>query len=175
MALTVAPSAALNRTRTWAWPTSSAKVTVCAGSAMVGSGLPEPNGPARSIIATRSALAPPALTAPSIVIPLARRAMSTSGASASFQEGTKLRQRAFAQRHAGRHRVAAALDQQSLDDGAAHRTADIDAGDRTARAGADAAWLKRNGKGRPAEFFFQPRGDETDDAGVPAFRRRNHH
>ena len=54
-----------------------------------------------------------------------------------------------------------------------HRFAEIDAADRTARAGADAAGLKRDGKGRPREFFLQPRGDETDDAGMPALRGRD--
>src|ERR1700692_4619481 len=50
---------------------------------MTGSGLPEPNGPARSIIATRSRLAPAALTAPSIIRPLAPRAVVTSALCAA--------------------------------------------------------------------------------------------
>ena len=86
-----------------------------------------------------------------------------------------MRQRALAQRHACRHGVAAAFDQQAFGDGAAHGAADIDAGDGAARAGADAAGLERNRKCRSAEFFLQPRGDEADDAGMPAFGGGDHH
>ena len=53
-----------------------------------------------------------------------------------------------------------------------HRLAEIDAGDRAARAGADAARLERDRERRPAEFFLQPRGDQPDDAGMPALGRR---
>ena len=56
-----------------------------------------------------------------------------------------------------------------------HRLAEIDAGDRAARAGADAAGLERNGKRRPREFFLQARGDEADDAGMPALRGGDDH
>ena len=56
-----------------------------------------------------------------------------------------------------------------------HRLAEIDAANRAARAGADAARLQRNGKGGPREFFLQPRSDETDHAGMPAFRGRDDH
>ena len=116
-----------------------------------------------------------ALTAPSIKSPFVRRAASTSAPSVASRNARNGAERGLAQRHAGRHGVAAALDQQALGHGAPHRAADIDAGDRAARAGADAARLERNGKCRPAEFLLQPRGDETDDAGMPAFRGGDHH
>ena len=70
--------------------------------------------------------------------------------------------------------MAAAFEQKTLRHGAAHRAADIDADDGAARAGADAAGLERDGESRAAEFFFQPRGDEADDAGMPAFRGGHH-
>ena len=46
--------------------------------------------------------------------------------------------------------------------------AEIDPGNRAARAGADVARTKRNGKSRPAEPLLEARGDEADDAGMPA-------
>ena len=55
-----------------------------------------------------------------------------------------------------------------------HRAAEIDARDRASRAGADAARLERDGKGRPAEALLQPRGDKSDHAGMPAFGRSDH-
>ncbi len=54
-------------------------------------------------------------------------------------------------------------------DGLAHRAAEVDAGDRTPGAGADAARLERDGEGGPSEPLLQPRGDEADHAGMPAF------
>ena len=74
---------------------------------------------------------------------------------------------------AGRHGVAAALDEQTRGDGMAHRAADIDAGDRASRAGADAARLQRNRESGPAIALLQPRGDEADDARMPALPRRD--
>ena len=91
------------------------------------------------------------------------------GAERRFEKSAQLRQRAFAQGHAGRHGVAAALEQKTLRHGAPHRAADIDAGDGAAGAGADAAGLERDGKSGAAEFFLQPRRDQADDAGMPAF------
>ena len=38
---------------------------------------------------------------------------------------------------------------------------------------ADAARLERDGKGRPRELLLQPRGDEANHAGMPAFGRRD--
>ena len=91
------------------------------------------------------------------------------GGERGFQIRAPFGERALAQRDAGRHGVAAALEQQTVGDRAPHRAADIDAGNGAAGASADAAGLKRDGKGRPAEFFLQPRRDEADDAGMPAF------
>ena len=51
----------------------------------------------------------------------------------------------------------------------AHRAAEIDARDRAAGAGADAARLERDGEGRPSEPLLEARGDEADHAGMPAF------
>ena len=69
--------------------------------------------------------------------------------------------------------MAAALHQQPVLHRLPHRLAEIDAGDRAARAGADAARLQRDGKRRTCEFLLQPRGDEADHAGMPAFGRRD--
>ena len=71
--------------------------------------------------------------------------------------------------------MAAAFFNQPFRHRAAHGAADIDAGDRAAGPGADAARFERNRKRRPAEFLLQPRRDQTDDAGMPAFSRGDHH
>ena len=74
----------------------------------------------------------------------------------AFHIGAEFRQSLLAQRHARGHGVAAALHQQSVLHRLTHRPAEIDAGDGTARAGAEAARLQRNGESRPREFFSQP-------------------
>ena len=86
----------------------------------------------------------------------------------AFHEGAKLRELLLAQRHARGHGVAAALHQQFLLHRLPHRLAEIDARDRAARAGADAARLQRNRKGGTRKLLLQPRGNQTDDAGMPA-------
>ena len=68
-----------------------------------------------------------------------------------FQIGAEWRERVLAQRHARRHRVSAALEQQAFPNRAPHRPAEIDPGDRTARARAGAVRQQRDGKGRTAE------------------------
>src|SRR5665811_1103363 len=60
----------------------------------------------------------------------------------------------------GGHGMSAALHQQSVLHRLTHGLAEIDAGDRTARAGADAARLQRNGERGTGEFFLQARCDE---------------
>ena len=60
-----------------------------AGSAITGSGLPAPNGPARAIVATISLVAAAAVTAPSISSASSRRAASTADASASSRYARK--------------------------------------------------------------------------------------
>ena len=96
------------------------------------------------------------------------------GARRRFEKGAQRRERVLAQRHARGHGVTAALGEQAFGDGAAHRAADIDAEDRAAGAGADAAGLKRDRESRPAEFFLQPRGDEADNARMPALGGGDH-
>ena len=118
---------------------------------------------------TASTSAPAALSAPSISSASSRRAAVTAAASACFEVGAERRQRVLAQRDARRHGVAAALEQQPLADRLPHHAAEIDAGDRAARAGADAARLERDRKRRAAEALLEPRGDQADDAGMPAF------
>ena len=86
----------------------------------------------------------------------------------AFHEGAKLRELLFPQRHARGHGVAAALHQQFFLHRLPHGFAEIDARDRAARAGADAARLQRNRKGGTCKLLLQPRGDQADDAGVPA-------
>ena len=127
---------------------------VCAGSAITGSGLPEPNGPARSIMATSSAFAAAALTAPSIRGSIGAPRDFDVGAERRLEERPQRRERILAQRHARRHRMAAALDEQALGYGATHRAPDIDAGNGTARAGADAAGFQRDRKSWTAEFLL---------------------
>ena len=87
------------------------------------------------------------------------------GAERGFKKCAQFRERAFAQGHAGRHGVAAALEQKSLGDGAPHRAADIDAGDGAARTGADAAGLERDGESGTAEFLLQPRRNQPTTPG----------
>jgi hypothetical protein len=65
--------------------------------------------------------------------------------------------------------MAAALDQETFADGATHCAAEIDAGDRAAGAGADPARLERNREGRTPEPLLEPRRDQPDHAGMPAF------
>ena len=89
--------------------------------------------------------------------------------------GAEFRELLLAQGHARGHGVAAALHQQAVGDRLPHRLAEIDAADRAARAGADAAGLERDRKRRPREFLLQPRGDEADHAGMPAFGGRDDH
>src|SRR6185312_15557108 len=71
--------------------------------------------------------------------------------------------------------MAAALEQQAICDGTPHRLAEIDAGDGAARAGADAGRVDGDGKTGAAVALLQSRGDEADDAGVPAFRGGHDH
>src|SRR6266513_3000599 len=99
---------------------------MCAGSANTGSGFPAPNGPAREIVVHSSAPAAAAVSAPSMRSALSRRAAST-----------------------------AALGEEPIDDGTAHRAAEIDAGNRAAGAGADAGRIECDGERRTAEFLLQ--------------------
>ncbi len=118
---------------------------------------------------------PPRVTAPSINRPLARRAVSTSAPSVASR---KARSGASAPLRSVTPAAMAwppPLSSKPLGHRAPHRAADIDAGDGAARAGADAAGLERDGESGPAEFFLQPRRDEADDAGMPAFRGGDHH
>ena len=71
------------------------------------------------------------------------------------------------QSDARRHGVTAALDEQLLGDRAAHRAPEVDARDRPAGAGADAAGLERDGESRPLEALLQARRHQADDARMP--------
>ena len=82
----------------------------------------------------------------------------------TFEVGAERRERILAQRDAGRHGVAAALEQEPLAHRLPHHAAEIDTGDRAARTGSDAARLERDRKRRPAVALLQPRRDEADDA-----------
>ena len=93
----------------------------------------------------------------------------------AFEIGAEFGKRAMLDRDARRHGVAAALEQQPLGDGAPHGLAEIDAEDRAARAGAGAAGLERNRKGRAVEPLLQPSREQTDDARMPVGRRGHHH
>ena len=141
---------------------------MCAGSAITGSGLPAPNGPARAIVATIAAggrrRGQRAVDQQRILAP--RRL--DRGRERILEIGAEGAERVLAQRDAGRHGVAAALDQQPVAHGLAHRAAEIDARDRAAGAGADAAGLERDRESGPAEPLLQPRGDQADHAGMPA-------
>ncbi len=85
-----------------------------------------------------------------------------------FEIGAERAQRILAQRDTGCHGVAAAFDGETSAHGVAHGAAEVDAGDRTPGAGADAARLERDGESGPSEPLLQSRGDEADDARVPA-------
>lgn len=61
-----------------------------------------------------------------------------------------------------------ALEQQTVMHRLAHGAAEIDAGNRTPRAGADAARLQSNRKCRASVTLLQPRRHQTDHAGMPA-------
>ena len=119
MALTNFPSPDRKRARMWFSPTGSAKPSVCAGSASTGSGLPAPKGPARASISTSAdvdaAGADRAVDQQRAVAPrrFDRRRQRL------FEKGAKRAERVLAQRDAGRHGVAAALEQQPF----AHRAA----------------------------------------------------
>ena len=63
--------------------------------------------------------------------------------------------------------MAAALDDQAFGGRVAHQPAEIEAGDRAARAGADAVRVEGDGEGRPPRMILQPRGEQPDNAGVP--------
>ncbi len=78
------------------------------------------------------------------------------------------------ERDARRHGVAAALDEQTGLDRLPDDPAQIDAGDRAARAGASLA-VEGDGESRAAKFLLEPRRDKTDDAGVPAFAGNHDH
>ena len=114
-------------------------------------------------------MAAAALSAPSIKERIDAARGRDRGAERVFEIGAERRERVLPQRHARRHGVAAALDQQTFAHRLAHRAAEIDAGDRAARAGADAARLERDREGRTAEPLLEPRGDQADHARMPAF------
>ena len=114
----------------------------------------------------------PRVTAPSIEQRAVAPRRLDAGRERLLEIGAELAERAVPQREARRHGVAAALDQQALGHRLAHRAAEIDAGDRAARAGAGAARLERDGERRPTEPLLQPRRDQPDDAGMPAGARR---
>ena len=70
--------------------------------------------------------------------------------------------------------MAAAFHQDMCFDSGAHRLAEIDAGNGTARARAGEP-AHGNGESRPAEPLLQPRGHQADDAGMPALRSGHDH
>ena len=92
-----------------------------------------------------------------------------------FEISAEFGKRAVLDRDAGRHGMTAALEQQALGDGAPHGLAEINAQNGAARAGAGAARLERNGKGRTIEPLLQPSREQTNDTRVPAGRRGHHH
>ena len=92
---------------------------------------------------------------------------NTSAAARSSKKARKRAELVALDRDAGRHRMAAALDDQPLRGRLAHQPAEIEAGDRAAGAGADAVRVEGDGEGRAARMFLQPRGEQADDAGMP--------
>jgi len=69
------------------------------------------------------------------------------GAEAIFEVGPKGAERGALERHARRHGMPAAFDEKPVAHGLAHGAAEIDAGDRAARPGADAAGSERDREG----------------------------
>src|ERR1700716_1356317 len=123
----------------------------CPGSAMTGSGLPDPNGPARSIVACRSILA--AVDQKRVLAPCG----FDHRGKRLLEIGAKRPKRAALERDARRHGVTAPFGEQALSDRVAHHAAEVDARDRAARARAAVAGLARDRKGRPAATLPAPR------------------
>ena len=71
-------------------------------------------------------------------------------------------------RQARRHGMATAGDEQPCILRREHGGPQIDAGQRAARALADAIFAHRDDDRRAVQPVLQPRGDDADDAGVPA-------
>src|SRR5581483_10222534 len=69
-----------------------------------------------------------------------------------LQIGAKLSELLLAQGDAGGHGMAAALDQDAVDHRLPYHLAEVDAGDRAARTGANAARLERYRKGGARKF-----------------------
>ena len=101
------------------------------------------------------------------------RASAADFAQGLFEPGLERLHFVAGDRHAGRHGVAAALDEQAALDRRADDSAKIDACDRARRAGSDIA-MERDGEGRTAKGLLEPRGDEADDAGLPILPRGQH-
>ena len=126
------------------------------GSAKTGSGLPWPKGPARSIVSIRPSVAPPADSAPSMARPDWPRAPAATGiAEPLLQEGAEGAEIGSRERDAGRHGMAAALGEKARLDGGADGAAEIDAGDRAARTGAERRsrrrrWRRPGGRSAPS-------------------------
>ena len=80
-------------------------------------------------------VAAPAVNALSIARPASARASRDRGGEPLLEEGAEIAEAFPGERHARRHRMAAALDQHARLDAGAHDAAEIDAGDRTAGAG----------------------------------------
>ena len=66
--------------------------------------------------------------------------------------------------------MTAALEQKPFRHGPTDGAAEIDSGNRSSGARANAAGLNRNRKGGTALAFLQTCGHQTDDSRVPAFR-----
>src|SRR5690606_18764197 len=65
-----------------------------------------------------------------------------------------------------------ALDEDALLHGGAHHAAEIEAADRAAGAGALAGGIEGDGEGGPAESVLEARGEQADDARMPALAGR---
>ena len=85
----------------------------------------------------------------------------------SSRKRASVGQRLAVDREAGRHGVAAAVDQQAGLARGDHRRAEIDAAHRAARALAELA-VEADDEGRPAVALDQPAGDDADHADMPA-------
>ena len=143
------------------------------GSTNTGSGLPDPKGPAASSLwASSGRRGGGRHRRVDLEARVGAGARDRLG-EPLLEEGAPFAQPRLSMRHARRHRVAAALDEQPRLDRGAHRLAEIDAGDRAAGPDRMSAGEGQR-EGRAVEPLLEPRGENADDARRPVLARHHH-
>src|ERR1700722_10780566 len=174
MPSTARPSPPTARRRKWrpSTPTAVTSARRWRGKANKGSGAPAPKGPAASRRWTSSGVAAFAVSAASTLRPASARALVTAWPGPPPEKAPPVAEPLGRERDARRHRMPPALDGDARFDRRAHRTAEIDAGDRAAGPRRMAA---REGEreGRTLEPLLEPRRQQAYDAGRPPFSRND--